>query len=187
MSEYLDDYLIGRTGETADTVAELERVNLLSLIGSAVGQIALFDGSGFVAGVLNGDSGTGVQVAVVTSPYFGLAISLEQDLQTTASPSFAGLTLGGGTELKKVISGSFSLDPASIGAQTRGSSTVSISGLAVGDVVVLVPPDGLNSGLVYCGCRVTAGDTLTIYLANITGTSVDDGSLTWNYLWFDLT
>lgn len=187
MSEYFDDYLIGRTAETAESVAELERVNLLSLIGSAIGQLALFDGSGFVAGVLNGDSATGVSVAVVTSPYFGLMISLSQDLRTSASPEFAGIRIGSGATVKKIISGSFSLDPASIGAQARAGETVTISGVAVGDVVILVPPDGLNSGLVYCGCRVTAGDTLTVYLANITGTSVDDGSLTWNYLWFDLT
>ena len=49
------------------------------------------------------------------------------------------------------------------------------------------PPDGLNTGLAYAGCRVTAGDTVRIYLANITGGAIDDGALTWDYLWYDLT
>ena len=185
-AEYIEDYLIGRTGETADSLEEIERLNL-TLIGTSQGQIAIYDGAGFVAGALNGDSAVGVSVTIVTSPTVALKVSIAQDLRTTASPEFAGLTLGGGVEVKAITQGTFSLDPGSIRAQARGGQTVTLAGAAGGDVVILVPPDGLNSGLVYAGCRVTAGDTLTVYLANITGSPIDDGSLTWDYLWFDLT
>jgi len=84
-------------------------------------------------------------------------------------------------------SGTVAADPGNIGALTRGSVDVTIAGVAPGDLVLMNPPDGLNAGLAYAGCRVTVANTVRIYLANITAGAIDDGSLTWNFLWFDLT
>jgi hypothetical protein len=49
--------------------------------------------------------------------------------------------------------------------------------------VTLQPPSTLNNDLLYVGCRVTAANTLTIYLYNTTGGTIDDGALNWDYLW----
>lgn len=129
----------------------------------------------------------------VTNPGDGSrVIEPPQALGTGATPTFAGAILGtlrvGGHEtIKGIDFGSVAANPASIAAQTRGSVDVTITGVAVGDFVTMTPPDGLNTGLVYAGCRVTAADTVRIYLGNITGVAIDDGSLTWAYMWLDLT
>lgn len=84
-------------------------------------------------------------------------------------------------------SGTVSLNPPSIAAQSRGSVTFTITGAAVGDVVVMQPPGALNAGLVYAGCAVTAPNTVTVYLGNLTGGAIDDGAQTWRWLLVDLT
>lgn len=93
-----------------------------------------------------------------------------------------GINVGtGGSDIYKISSGTLSVNPGSIGAATKGSVDVSVSGLSTVDRVILHPPSGLNSGLLYCGCDVTASNTLTIYLYNKTGGSIDDGALNWKY------
>ena len=51
----------------------------------------------------------------------------------------------------------------------------------------MTPPATLNDDLLYVGARVTADDTVTVYLYNPTGGGIDDGALDWGWLWFDLT
>ncbi len=88
--------------------------------------------------------------------------------------------------IQGIQTGTVSLDPGSIGAQTRGSVTFNLPGAAPGDIVILQPPTGLNAGLAYAGARVTAANTVSVFIANITGVSIDDGAQTWEYLWFDV-
>lgn len=115
-------------------------------------------------------------------------LELPQALSTSSSPAFAAITIGtGGTQLKKILAGSAAADPASIPATSTGTVDITITGLAVGDVVILMRPAGLNDDLIYSGCRVQAADTLRIFLYNPTAGAIDDGSLTWEYAWLDLT
>lgn len=98
------------------------------------------------------------------------------------------LRIGGGTALiKKVQTGTVSINPGSIAAITRGSATGTITGLKAGDIVVANPPDALNTGLVYAGSQVLADNTLTVYLGNLTAGAIDDSARDWFYMWFDLT
>jgi hypothetical protein len=92
-----------------------------------------------------------------------------------------------GTDMKKVLAGSVSVDPPSIAATTRAAVAVTIVGVSVGDKVLFEPPAALNDDLLFVGARVTATDTVTIYLYNPTGGAIDDSGRTWDYLWFDLT
>lgn len=114
-------------------------------------------------------------------------LELPQALAPASSPAFAAITIGGGTTVKKIQAGSFAADPASIPATSTGTVDITITGLAVGDVVVLMRPNGLSDDLIYSGCRVQAANTLRIYLYNPTAGAIDDGSLTWEYCWIDLT
>ena len=79
-----------------------------------------------------------------------------------------------------------SSDPASIAANVRGTCTLTITGVAPGDLVILEPPAALNAGLVYAGHVVTA-DTVTIQLGNIAVGAVDDTARVWGYVWYDRT
>jgi hypothetical protein len=88
-----------------------------------------------------------------------------------------------GTALSNVSTGTLSVNPAGIVANSRGSVSVTLTGCATTDRVTLQPPASLNDDLLYVGCRVTAANTLTIYLYNATDGTVDDGALNWDYLW----
>ena len=97
----------------------------------------------------------------------------------------SGIQVGtNGTNLYKVVSGTVTVDPGSISTDTRGSVNVTITGLSTSDRIILHPPTALNANLLYCGCDITATNTLTIYLYNKSGGSIDDGTNTWKYTYF---
>lgn len=127
-----------------------------------------------------------------------LTATLPQNLQSSGSPTFSSLTItnqgtfgdlkiGTGPIIKNTATGTISADPASISAQSRGYVDVTLSGVATGDIVIMQPPDALDAGLVYGGCKVTAANTVRIYLANLTGSGINDGANDWLYLWLDIT
>ena len=100
----------------------------------------------------------------------------------------SGLNVGtGGSDIYKIVSGTVSADPGNIDANTRGSVNVTVTGVNTSDRIFLNPPSGLNSGLLYCGCDVTASNTLTIYLYNTTGGAINDGAQTWKYTYLIFT
>lgn len=111
------------------------------------------------------------------------------NLLSKAHAVFKGsLTVGqGGTRIEKIKAGTIAIDPGSIASVTRGTVTFTLTGAATGDQVIMTPPNTLNDDLLYVGARVTSANTVTVYLYNPTGGAIDDGSLTWSYLWFDLT
>ena len=99
-----------------------------------------------------------------------------------------GLIVGAeGAELLRVRTGTIAIDPPSIATVSRGAATATLTGVKAGDIIVLQPPAALNDDLVFCGADVTADDTVTAYLYNPTGGSIDDSSRSWRYLWLDLT
>lgn len=77
------------------------------------------------------------------------------------------------------VSGSTSLDFGSINAGATSELTITVTGAAVGDTVQLAPPATLEAGLIATGF-VSAANTVTVRLANITGSPIDPGSATWS-------
>src|ERR687885_2939331 len=79
--------------------------------------------------------------------------------------------------------GSFTLDPASIAAAAQGTTTVTITGAKTGDLI-FINPEGLDNRLIPAGAKVTATDTVTVYLNNAydATTAVDGGSKNWDYI-----
>jgi hypothetical protein len=189
------DYLQGGTQVVNQTVQEAA-INTAALTATGVQtQIVGFDSSGNPAPKNVGGVANGGGLAFIGET---LTVTLPQNLQSSGTPTFSSLNItnqgtfgdlkiGGGPIIKDTASGTLTIDPGSISGQSRGSVTATITGAAVGDVVILQPPSGLNAGLAFAGCVVTASDTLTVFLANLTGGSIDDGSNSWTYLWMDLT
>lgn len=91
-----------------------------------------------------------------------------------------------GSVIKKIVKGTVAVDPASIPTVSTGKIAVTITGVAVGDIVHFERPDALNDDLIFGGARVTGANTVTIYLYNPTAGAIDDVSLTWNYTWIQL-
>jgi hypothetical protein len=79
--------------------------------------------------------------------------------------------------------GTFTLDAASIAAAGKGSETVTITGVKTGDLV-FINGENLPAMLVATGAKVTATDTITVYLNNVydATTAVDAASLTYSIL-----
>jgi len=98
-----------------------------------------------------------------------------------SSTDYTDLTDGGATTLHthelcyKVTA---TLDFASITSNSTGTITVTVTGATIGYPVLLGAPGGLESGLIFCG-YVSAADTVTIRLHNVSGGSIDPANATW--------
>lgn len=76
------------------------------------------------------------------------------------------------------LSATATLDFPSIPANSTAQLTVAVVGAALGDAVSLAPPSGLENGLISMG-RVTAVDTVSVRLANVTTAAIDPASASW--------
>jgi sarcosine oxidase gamma subunit len=64
---------------------------------------------------------------------------------------------------------------------TSNETSVTISGAAAGDIVIMNPPSDLESSLTYGGAYVSATDTVKVRLTNHSAGTVDGASTTWTY------
>jgi len=72
--EAIDDFLL--TGvQTANEANEAARAQTITVVGTAAGQVAIFDGTAYQPGSITGSGATGVAVTPTTSP-FGLQVAL---------------------------------------------------------------------------------------------------------------
>lgn len=90
-------------------------------------------------------------------------------------------TINDGVRGGKVEFGTFTIDPASINAASEAESTLTLDGVATGDLV-FVNPHSLTAHLVAKGARVTAADTIGVTLYNSHTAAVDGGSITYDYI-----
>ncbi len=77
----------------------------------------------------------------------------------------------------------FTYDPASQAANDTDEDTVTVSGLRVGDFVVVSKPTHTD-GIGLADARVTAANTLSITWTNPTAGAVNAGPETYTALWF---
>lgn len=95
--------------------------------------------------------------------------------------STAGFESASGATITDFLSGTVSVNPPSIAGGAEADVSVTITGAAAGDVVVLQPPAALTAGLYIVGVAVTATNTVTLRLYNVTGGAIDEAAATWNY------
>lgn len=97
-------------------------------------------------------------------------------------------TIGtGGADVKAINTGTVTIDPAAHTATVGDivEATGAITGVASGDVVVLVAPATLAADVVF---NVVSCETDLIRVRWIQGTASQDvASTAYRYLWFDLT
>ncbi|RCG31981.1 hypothetical protein DQ384_05415 [Sphaerisporangium album] len=77
-----------------------------------------------------------------------------------------------------ILTGTATLDFPSIAAGTTAELTITVTGAVVGNPVALAPPATLTAGLIASG-RVTAANTVTVRMANVTSGAIDPASATW--------
>jgi hypothetical protein len=104
-------------------------------------------------------------------------------LTTFSGPvrSLNGFIAGNGNTITKVLSGSASLNFGSIGAAAQAGLTITVTGAAVGDEVIMALPAAPAAGLVF-NAFVSATDTVTIRASNITAAPVDPDAATYGVI-----
>jgi len=98
-----------------------------------------------------------------------------------SSTDYTDLTDGGTTTLhthELCYKTSATLDFPSISSNSTATQTITITGATVGYPVLLGAPGGLETGLIFCG-YVSATDTVTIRLHNVSGGSINPASADW--------
>jgi len=88
-----------------------------------------------------------------------------------------GFIAGSGTTVvTAVLTATSTIDFTSLSANTTAdSSGITVTGAAVGDVVMVAPPATIASGLVVTG-YVSAADTVKVRVANVTASPIDPAS-----------
>lgn len=105
---------------------------------------------------------------------------------TRGTALVGGVQIATGAEVKAIVAGTASVDFPSITNAETGSATFTVTGAAVGDVIVVNPP-ALTTGLGFAGARVTAANTVTVYAVNASAAPINEGAATFTYLWLDVT
>src|SRR5262245_1317278 len=100
----------------------------------------------------------------------------------------ANLRVGSsGTVIKNILTGTTNIDPASLLSAGSTTGTFTVTGAAVGDVIIMTAPNALETGLFMPQAVVTAADTVTWRIGNYSAGTIDGASRTWVWMWVDIT
>jgi hypothetical protein len=113
-------------------------------------------------------------------------LTVGDDATITDLATVGRLNVGAGSTIKKIDSGTGTVAQTIIGAGNKESATFTLTGAAVGDIVIVEPPSGLDQNLIVSDIGVFSADTVTVKLYNKDNDPKDAGG-TYRYLWFDLT
>ena len=94
-----------------------------------------------------------------------------------------------GATIKALNSGTVSVDPGTLAAGAETDISVTITGVAPGDMVeVMAPNAAAETGLSVALVWVRAANTVKIRLSNLNAAAaLVGGAQAWTYLWTDLT
>lgn len=115
---------------------------------------------------------------------------------TVSSITAAGLTLsssmtsaGGikvsstGTLITKILKGTISVTLAATAAAAEEDVSLTISGAAAGDIVMLTPLNAaMETGVAIVGAWVSATDTVKVRVSNVHTSSLTGSTANWSYL-----
>jgi hypothetical protein len=105
------------------------------------------------------------------------------NLNVTGELTNSNMQIGSlGTFINQIITDVVAVDPLNITAGTSATFTVTISNVEVGDIIVLTPPSNIEDDLIFQGATVTAANTVTIKIRNLSGSDVNGASRDWSYI-----
>jgi hypothetical protein len=109
--------------------------------------------------------------------YTGSTLALSLDANYGNFP--VGLKIGSGKTIAKYLKEAATLDFPELAANTTAELTFTIAGAASGDQVFVAPTGAPESGLVWCG-YVSAPDTVTVRLGNVTAGAINPADRIYN-------
>ena len=83
-----------------------------------------------------------------------------------------GFIAGSGATVTKILTATASLDFPSISAASQADLTITVTGAATGDEVIMALPAAPTAGLVF-NAFVSAANTVTVRASNITGSPIN--------------
>lgn len=90
----------------------------------------------------------------------------------SAGAAGTGLMVGAGTIIRRWLSGTVVWDPPSIASGAAASTTVTVTGAALGDTVAVGISQAVPGGAIISGA-VTAADMVTVTIMNLSGDAID--------------
>lgn len=96
-------------------------------------------------------------------------------------PNVAANAAGAGSSLSLIVKGSVSIDLPSIAAGAEADVSVTITGAAVGDNIIINPP-ALTAGLGLSYARVSAANTVILRVRNASAGVIDEVAKSFQYL-----
>lgn len=156
------------TGDISSGTASLA----MSTIATAMvpGQLIVIAGAGVASANLT---------ALVTDiDYDTETVTINTNASTTVTGAAVTTAVATFNYVPLVLYGSATLDFGSISAQTCAELTITVTGANTGDNVALGPPSSIEAGLSWSG-YVSAANTVTVRLCNVTGSPIDPASASW--------
>lgn len=92
-----------------------------------------------------------------------------------------GFIVGSGATVSKLLSASAALDFGSISAATQADLTITVTGAAAGNEVIMALPAAPAAGIVF-NAFVSAADTVTIRASNISASPVNPSPATYGVI-----
>ena len=92
-----------------------------------------------------------------------------------------GFIAGSGATVTKILTATATLDFGSISAASQADLTITVTGAATGDEVIMALPAAPTAGLVF-NAFVSATNTVTVRASNITGRPVDPTSASYGVI-----
>lgn len=89
-----------------------------------------------------------------------------------------GFVVGSGATVSKLLSASASLDFGSISAGAQADLTITVTGAAAGNEVIMALPAAPAAGIVF-NAFVSAANTVTVRASNISGSPVNPSPATY--------
>ena len=100
----------------------------------------------------------------------------------TTAAATTSLTVGGGTAITKIVKGTIAIDPSSLTTFQVETLTLTITGAAVGDAVILTPAaTGFTSGIMLSNPWVSSANAVKVTVLNATGGTLNESSATCDY------
>ena len=88
----------------------------------------------------------------------------------------------GETAIMSIKRYSVSFNPASIAAATTAEQSVTVTGVAAGDIVLSVTKPTVSAGIGIVNARVSAANTVQLTFVNATAGAVDPGAETYEFV-----
>jgi hypothetical protein len=127
-------------------------------------------------------------VGIVTKQRAHVGALLVGEPPSDTGPHAAGGigTTGSPVPINKISSVVASVTPGAVPTNTAYSTTVTLTGARAGDAIIAIPPTGLE-GFSGWAAYVSANDTVTLKISNLSAVTVTGAARNWTFLWIQLT